>query len=346
MGIRALNNPLAPYNAVWKQTGKGAASEAPVSPSPNPWTATGGTQSVDSGYMFHYFSSPGPNPFVVSNDPIPNANFILVAGGGSGAGGYGGGGGGGGLVYSNGAYEIATGTWTVTIGDGGPQAPTATPGNLTQRRGVSGSDSTFALPTAPVTITAKGGGGGRWTPDTSPWVPSTPPAGGSSGGGAGTPNLVQTATQPTQNPGIPTITNAGNAGGNAAGWPGPGGGGGGGAGGAGTDGPPTKAGDGGPGLGPPTWSWLPTSFFHNGYAAGGGGGSSYYGSGSSQPGDAPPDGTGGGGPSPVNSNGGAGQTNSGGGGAGANQPTPGQPAYQNQGGAGGSGAMVIAYPLG
>ena len=135
MGIRSLNNPLAPYNAVWKQTGKGAVSGAPTAPT---FTATGGTTSESGGWKFHYFTSPGPNPFVVSDTPIPGSHFVLVAGGGSGCGGYGSGGGGGGVVYSNGTYEIEMGSWTVNIGDGGA-APSGS-GNLTQRRGVSGSD--------------------------------------------------------------------------------------------------------------------------------------------------------------------------------------------------------------
>lgn len=81
MAIKSLGNPNARYNAVWKQTGKGAASEyyAPVSLS-----VTGGNTSYTyGGKKIHVWTSPGP--FVVTGGPA-SIEYFVVAGGGSGGG--------------------------------------------------------------------------------------------------------------------------------------------------------------------------------------------------------------------------------------------------------------------
>jgi len=300
---------------------------------PIPFSATGGTKSGPTGgYIFHSFTTPGPQPFT-TNAPIPGARFILVAGGGSGAGGYGGGGGGGGVVYSNGTYTIESGDWIVEVGAGGP-APAASYTN-----GSKGSNSNFYKPgsvyPSPTYLRAFGGGEGYAGSGSGP--------GGSSGGSGSVP--APAAEQPTANPGVSGITNAGNVGGTAPrNAPGYSHGGGGGAGGVGeSTSSATTSGRGGVGLGPPTWSWLPTSFGTNGYFAGGGGGSGYSSSGTPGNGLGSPDGTGGRAYQSQATNGEPGDTNTGGGGGAASTPIPGQP-YNTSGGAGGPGVMIIAYP--
>jgi hypothetical protein len=296
--------------------------------------ATGGTKTGPiGGYFFHHFTTVGTSPFKV-NTAIPGARLILVAGGGSGCGGYGGGGGGGGIVYSNGTFPISTGEWTVEIGAGGAAPPS------TYNDGNNGDNSNFyksgASYPSPTYLRALGGGAGR----------TALAAGnsGGSGGGGGGPS-VGPGTQPTANPGVSGITNAGNAGGRGpAGAPGYSHGGGGGAGGSGgSSNDALVSGPGGVGLGPPTWPWLPTSFGYNGYFGGGGGGSGYSSSATPNNGLGSPDGTGGQAYRIASQNGEPGRTNTGGGGGGASTPGPGAP-YITGGGAGGPGAMVIAYP--
>jgi hypothetical protein len=314
--------------------GFGFGRSAEVAGPSGPISATGGTKTGPTGgYFFHYFTTPGPNPFTC-NRPIPGARFILVAGGGAGAGGYGGGGGGGGVVYSNGTYAINQGDWIVEVGDGGPS-----PGP-TVLNGSQGSNSNFYQPgssyPSPTYLRAIGGGGGG--------VGSGGGPGGGSGGGGGSA-VGSNNTQPAANPGVSGIVNAGNAGGigqnSPPGWTHSGGGG---AGGVGAPSPSTTtSGSGGVGLGPPTWSWLTTSFGFNGYFAGGGGGSGYSNNATPANGLGSPDGTGGQAYRSISQNGEPGITNTGGGGGGASTPGPGQP-YNTGGGAGGPGAMVIAYP--
>ena len=308
----------------------GGANSGPNIP---PFTATGGTKSGPTGgYFFHYFTTPGPQPFT-ANYPIPGARFILVAGGGSGAGGYGGGGGGGGVVYSNGTYTIESGDWTVEIGAGGP-API-----IGYTDGAPGGNSNFyksgASYPSPTYLRAFGGGGGSGGAG---YIP------GGSGGGGGVAG-PSTATQPSANPGVSGITNAGSAGGKApSNNPGYAHGGGGGAGEVGeSTSSATTSGRGGSGLGPPTWTWLPTSFGYNGYFAGGGGGSGYSNNATPANGLGSPDGTGGRAYRTTATPGEPGRANTGGGGGAASTPNPGIP-YNTSGGGGGSGAMIIAYP--
>ena len=190
-------------------------------------------------------------------------DVLVVAGGGGGGTGHpssghaGGGGGAGGLVYRPAFPVTPGGTVTVTVGTGGPGRNPAGPYSYSSS--YSGQDSVFG------TLTAKGGGGGgRWSQETSPEG-----SGGSSGGnaaGPSNPGSAAAATQPTQ-PGDSGTYGFGNAGGLGQSAPGHAGGGGG-AGAAGTPGIGCNSGCGGAGKAY-TIADGTTSVY---YAGGGGGG--------------------------------------------------------------------------
>lgn len=272
---------------------------------------TGGTLTSDSTYYYRTFT--GNGTLSVSNGPLSNVDYLVVAGGGAG-GNYtnntGGGGGAGGLRSTVGAtggggslessVTLTSGNYSITVGGGG-----TTNGN-SQVIGGAGSDSTFNG------ITSKGGSGG-----------GSGAQGGSGGGG----NL-QTANGGYGNGGAGTI-GQGFAGGNGIAITSDAGGGGGGAGGAGTSGQNAVGGNAGNGVSITALA-TPTSTGASGYYAGGGGGGVYsgttYGNG----------GLGGGGrggystTAPV-----AGTANTGGGGGGSgtgNNPVP-----------GGSGIVIVRY---
>ena len=108
--------------------------------------ATGGTITTNGIYKIHTFTASGS--FTLTS-PGSIAAQVLVVGGGGGGGGYynGGGGGAGGAVY-NSAFTITSGSYTVTIGNGGSgQSGYAS-------AGTSGSSTTFS------TLTGNGGGAG------------------------------------------------------------------------------------------------------------------------------------------------------------------------------------------
>ena len=94
MSIKSLGNPTSTYNAVWKQTAKGAAS-----PSPLPFSASGGiiSEYTDPGgtYRAHVFTASGS--LVVASGDATVEYFVLGGGGGGGTGSGGGGGGAGGF---------------------------------------------------------------------------------------------------------------------------------------------------------------------------------------------------------------------------------------------------------
>lgn len=84
-------------------------------PSGNP-AASGGTEYTSGGYKYHKFTS--TSSLTVST--AGNFQILLIAGGGSGGGNSSSGGGGaGGVLYHSGIY-LPTGSYTVTIGAGGP----------------------------------------------------------------------------------------------------------------------------------------------------------------------------------------------------------------------------------
>ncbi|GEM_PF-1427023 len=269
--------------------------------------ATGGTVSTSSeGYCIHTFLSTGT--FTVPSGFAGTVRALVVGGGGSGGGSTAGGGGAGGLVY-NAAYAVTAQAYTVTVGNGGAQAGSAT-------AGVTGQNSVFG------SITAYGGGGGGYT-NASAGGPGL--HGGSGGGGA-----VYSIYGP-----YAAGTGTAGQGNNGGTWgtdnyPGGGGGGAGGTGGAPTG---SQSGNGGTGIvNPIAGSTVGQNINGAYYLAGGGGG------GSGSAGGNGGNGGGGGGTSSGYA-GTAGTANTGGGGGGGYLYCCGL------GGAGGSGVVVIAYPI-
>jgi hypothetical protein len=312
-----------------------------------PITATGGTilpNIYSDGRFFraHSFTSVGESNFVVQVAPQgAQVEYLIVAGGGGGGMDMGGGGGGGGVIA--GTTSITAGTYPVVVGAGGAGAPTAGFGAGTQGianhvytiTGTNGGNSSWN------NLTAIGGGRGGMSVWSQSNLRASGQLGGSGGGASGydTPNNLGAGAG---------TAGQGFAGGAATGayWSG----GGGGAGGVGGKGSFNGAPFGGPGV---SNGILGTTYFWGG----GGGGSGYSGTGGNG-------GIGGGGGGAVGStSGGAGlnngspggggsinsQTNRPGGNAGANTGGGGGGGSHytatNQGGNGGSGIVVIRYPI-
>jgi hypothetical protein len=194
--------------------------------------ATGGTLTVAGGYAYHTFTSTGS---FLPSQKITGAEVLVVGGGGGGATSVGGGGGGGGVVYGTSQIFNPGSSYTCVIGAGG-----TTVGSNTG--GVSGNNSIFGT----VTTAIGGGGGGSYGGS------AAGKTGGSGGGGGGwTSDFNRLGGASIQILNGTNFIAYGNAGGNGIGPYGDGGsGGGGGAGGAGTS--ATKpangiAGQGGPG---------------------------------------------------------------------------------------------------
>jgi hypothetical protein len=295
-------------------------------------TATGGTITTSGDYKIHTFT--GPGTFTVTNagtgSPCSpsSVDYLVIAGGAGGASGYGGGGGGaGGYRESSGAASgcysrsplgacvsalpVTATSYPVVVGAGSAGATNIQPSS-------NGSNSTFS------TITSAGGGSTGYN---SPGQAAR--SGGSGGGGtASAPNLggngnTPPVSPPQGNPGG-TATTSGN-------HVGSGGGGASAAGGNGTNTGPGKGGDGGNGQ-TSSINGTPTT------RAGGGGGARES---SSQPLKGL-GGSGGGGDAGIQpgSVGQAGTVNtgSGGGASGGVDPQP-----FSDGGAGGSGIVIIRY---
>lgn len=272
-----------------------------------PFAATGGTKTTIGSYTYHDFT--GSSTLTVTGNP-KSAYILLIAGGGGGSSnnpGDGGtsGGGAGGVVIA--PLTLTPGSYTVSVGQGGP-------GVSNSGHGGNGTNSTFG----PDWVAQGGGGGINYTP--APYTTQ----GGSPGGSYG--NTISPLNQ-TNNPALPTNSRTfgyGNQGNVGSGPPGYGGGGGGGAGGPGGVGSAgSLTGVGGIGLPTAPIPWLNgTPFFAptSQYFAGGGGTSSRIGGAAG--------GLGGGGPAGT-----PGTSNTGGGGGGA-YPTS---------GAGGPGRAIIAY---
>ena len=281
--------------------------------------ATGGTLTVAGGYAYHTFTSTGS---FIPSQKINNAEVLIVAGGAGGGCKFGGGGGAGGVVYGSNQVLNAGNAYTVQVGSGGAGSSSAA------TVGASGSNSVFGT-----VITAFGGGGAGSDDNT------TGIAGGS-GGGSGTINSGGSSTQSgTSGTNSFGYGNAGGKGYNSGSGTNYASGGGGGAGTVGLDaltGPVGGAG----GIGLSNWSsWgNVTSTGQNvsgtRYYAGGGGGSTGAG------GVAGTGGYGGGGNGSNSGAGSAATANTGGGGGGGYGS--GSPFA---GGAGGSGIVIIRYPL-
>ncbi len=163
MGIKS-NNPNQVYTKVFNRTGVGA-----IDPPPEKFVATGGWTSEYSSpasvhYKVHIFNASGA--FVVESGE-KEIDWLVVGGGGGGGALGGGGGGGGGLRSSvdtpggpsaspENAQTVKTGTYTVTIGEGGIGSGEGSSayGGIP---GQNGYPTTIALPSS---ITVGGGGGG------------------------------------------------------------------------------------------------------------------------------------------------------------------------------------------
>jgi uncharacterized coiled-coil protein SlyX len=274
-------------------------------------SASGGTESTTNapGYTTHTFTSDGT--FTVTTPGL--VEYLVVAGGGGGGARHGGGGGGGGV--KTGTLLIPTGTYMITVGDGGDGTPI---GGTT--RGLQGENSSaFGL------IAIGGGGGGGRTEGPGG-------AGGSGGGGntGGSGNQPGGSGRTNSSPiGLPQGNDGGtSASSHTADY---GGGGGGGAGAPGGNAQLYVPGDGGDGVELNISGSLT-------YYAGGGGGACYNASSSYGTG-----GRGGGGNGAIATNytntslrnGYPGTSNTGGGGGGG--------VNTGGGGKGGSGVVIIRY---
>ena len=290
-----------------------------------PVQATGGTvtditqDGVD--YRVHTFTSVGTSSFQVTYAPEnAQVEYLVVAGGGGG--GYGGGGGAGGLI--NGTEELNPQSYTVVVGDGGDGIPSPrVDGNVSSN---NGENSSF------LGKTALGGGGTN---------SGSGNDGGSGGGGRSSSSSKggSTGLQPTSEDG---------GFGNGGGQNNPGdtesnegsGGSGGGAGDAGQQ-PPTNSSGTSGGIGLDFSNTFGTGVGDNGYFAGGGGSTvaHYRDSG-------PPDsiagfgGQGGGGNGQPRSEVDGQPSTGGGGGGGIPDDLP-----NLRGGNGGSGIVIIRYPI-
>ena len=164
-------------------------------------SATGGNTTEDKIinsilYRVHTFTTVGVSSFLVSN--VGSVEYLVIAGGGGGGSGYqGGGGGAGGLL--TGSLAITSGSYNITVGDGG------TSNN-------NGGNSIFS------SITATGGGRGA-----SEFSGYGAAAAGGSGGGGGHGTGVYTGGAGTAGPpvqgfagGAGTVTNFSSGGGGGA----------------------------------------------------------------------------------------------------------------------------------
>jgi len=295
-----------------------------------PIIATGGTILPDTYsegrfYRVHAFTTTGSSNFVVSDAGNGGAvQYLIVAGGGGGGGEAGGGGGAGGLIF--GQLELTAQSYAITVGNGGATYPVN--GEVDGQSSSPGGNSTFAG------FTALGGGRGGSFNNAAVTAVSNGATGGSGGGGASTGSAAYTsggaATQ--SSPGF------GNSGGGGALRNNYFGGGGGGAGSAGQAALVGKPGDGGQGKSFASIFGANVGDF--GWFASGGGGGTHPGS---PQGFASVGGGGNGGAEITgDSRGRAGQANTGGGGGGAADDTSSPPA---NGGVGGSGIVLIRYPL-
>ncbi len=294
----------------------------------------GGWNGYDYIYRYNYQAN---TSFTITSAPTSSTvNVLVVAGGGGGGTNMGGGGGGGGVLY-NASYSVSAQSYNVIVGAGGKGAPAGTGGHPTIP-GTNGKNSIFG------SMTAIGGGFGGVSYNNMGTSINYGASGGSGGGSSGYNNDGVAMAYYGAGLGIAGQGYRGGYQGNAYYS-----GGGGGAGGVGASGN-AKA-NGGVGL---ENSILGTSY----YWGGGGGGAGY-----SVIGGNGGNGGGGGGAVGVTT-GGAGlnngspggggvvnaQTNTPGGNAGANTGGGGGAGshynYTNKGGDGGSGIVVIRYPIG
>jgi hypothetical protein len=249
--------------------------------------------------------------FTSSGNFVPQvgltADVLVVAGGGAGGRGVGGGGGAGGLLLHS-SQSLVNGTnYACTIGAGGAEPTSGVE--------ISGNNSQFAALTASV----GGGGGGDFANGLT---------GGSGGGASGTDNFT----------GGSLTTGQGNNGGSTSGSGSlNGGAGGGGAGAAGTANSGSNGGNGGAGTSTySSWATPTLTGVSGSFAGGGAGGARAYDTNNGGTGGSGGGGNGGG----LNQNSTAGTINTGGGGGGGTNDAP-----NKVGRAGGSGIILIRYPI-
>lgn len=285
---------------------------------------TGGNVTTDGTYRIHTFTSSGT--FTTAFNA--GVELLVVGGGGGGAGTFAGGGGAGGVVHDPSGATMTSGSYTITVGQGGLGGLGWQ--NINGMRGNTGTDSTaFGL-------TAKGGGGGGAFDYTYSNANSQQQAqqGGCGGGGASVQgNMTDSARLgAASNQGnFSGATSYGTSGGNgqsAAQLSQYHAGGGGGASQAGVN-ATSSAGAGGAGQA------ISISGSSVTYAGGGGG--------SNQGGTAGAGGAGGGGAATNNTTAAQGGTNGLGGGGGAAGYSG--PTNARMGGTGGSGVVIIKYNL-
>jgi hypothetical protein len=296
-------------NSTFSLYGLAAVGTTPVIA---PKASGGNIVANDGTYWYHAFLSTAA---FVPNQAL-TCDYLVVAGGGSGSGGNGMGGGGAGGLRS---------TVTTTGGGGSLESAIAVAANtsytvtvgaggasaIPESQGYSGSNSAFS------TITATGGGAGGYYGNAST---------GGSGGGSSRGGNAGSGT-----------TNQGYAGGGSANSGNYGTGGGGGAGAVGGTGTTSVNGNGGNGVTITALATPTLTGVSGAYAGGGGGGVTY--DGSFKGGNTSGGTGGGGGSNTTTATAGTINTGSGGGGGGGS----GGNAYPS--GAGGSGIVIIRYPI-
>lgn len=295
-----------------------------VFPSYLPINATGGTEttftSEDKTYKVHTFTSDGTLNITDLGDSNGVIEYLIVAGGGAGGStdeGVGAGGGGAGQLLT-GFTELSSGTYNISVGEGG--SPVTSP-NITN--GENGENSSAFGLTA-----IGGGGGGTWSGGT-----LYQPESGGSGGGGSAGLSERTSTGASAGSGL-NVNAGGDGSASGVSVDAQNAGGGGGSAAAGQNGTSSLAGDGGNGL---ASSITGTETY---YAAGGGGAARKGGT----LGEGGLGGGGNGGSGTVEPTSGQSNTGSGGGGAGDMSDFP-TNIVTTPGGAGGSGTVIVKYSL-
>ena len=123
--------------------GFGSGGGAAAGSEPSSVAVTGGTQTVVGNYRFAEFRNGDPGTFTIDSGSASDCVVLLVGGGGSGGAQVGGGGGGGGVIFRNDAV-FNPGTYTYSIGAGGPNVAVPSPGQ-DGPAGNTGGDSTVTF---------------------------------------------------------------------------------------------------------------------------------------------------------------------------------------------------------
>ena len=276
--------------------------------------------SSDSNFCIIQFKNVGTTQWLVPND-VESVDALLVAGGGGGGGRIGGGGGGGEVRLIEDQSVTAADVKTFSIGGGG-----AGGSGVAGSAGVSGED------TSAFSVTVNGGGGGGYLGNSG----SNGLTGGSGGGGSCYTN-VTAGTSTLTGSGFGNAGGAGSTGQGAACVAGGGGG-------AGAVGGAYSGENGGAGGIGKSFSITGTATYY----AGGGGGGVNAGIGAVSSGTAGSGGSGGGGaggPKTSNASGISATANTGGGGGGGSNHLTNLSVDYANGGAGGSGILIVRYAL-